>query len=94
MNKIAIPFVAAIVPLIAGIGIATASNAQSKMSDEAYCKSLSHLFRMGHAERGFAPLSNDTAVAIAQCQEGQPESAIPVLEQRLRDMGYTVPSRS
>ena len=35
----------------------------------------------------------DAKVAIAQCQEGNPEPAIPVLEQKLRDNRVTVPAR-
>ena len=93
MNKTAISLVTTIVPLIASVCVATAGNAQSTMSDEAYCTSLSRMLGMGHAERSFAPLSNDTAVAIAQRREGNAASAIPVLQQRLRDLGYTVPSR-
>ena len=94
MKKTAIPFVTALVPMIAGICFATASNAQPNVSDQDYCTSLTRSFGMGRAEGGFSPLSNDTAVAIAQCRAGGPESSIPVLEQRLRDMGYTLPSRS
>jgi hypothetical protein len=39
------------------------------------------------------PVGNATAVAIAQCQEGDAESAIPVLEQQMRDRLITLPSR-
>jgi hypothetical protein len=48
----------------------------------------------GRGERGFAPESLDTSVAIAQCQEGNPGPAIPVLEKLLRDNGFTVPTRT
>ncbi len=39
------------------------------------------------------PVGNATAVAIAQCDEGDPGPAIPVLQQQLRDRGIAVPSR-
>jgi hypothetical protein len=39
-------------------------------------------------------VDTDTAVAIAQCQEGNPKPAIPVLEQKLRDNRITVPPRT
>jgi hypothetical protein len=48
----------------------------------------------GRGERGFAPESRDTSVAITQCQEGNPGPAIPVLEKLLRDNGFTVPTRT
>jgi hypothetical protein len=87
-------FIAAIAPLIAGVCIATGSNAQSKMSDAAYCQTLVKQFTLGQNSRGGAPIDLDASVAIAQCQQGNPGPAIPVLEQKLRDNGFTVPSRT
>jgi hypothetical protein len=40
------------------------------------------------------PVGNATAVAIAQCQEGDAESAIPVLEQQMRDRKINLPPRT
>ena len=94
MSKSTTFLLATVASLIAGACIATSSNAQSTMSDQAYCQSLVRAYSMGHGERGSSPVGNDTAVAIAQCREGNAASAIPVLQQRLRDLGYTVPSRS
>ena len=94
MNKSAKLLIAAIAPLVAGVCIATSSNAQSKASDEAYCRSLINVFTDGRSERGFAPESLDTSVAITQCRDGNPGPAIPVLEKLLRDNGFTVPSRT
>lgn len=94
MSKSATLLIAMIAPLIAGVCIATGSNAQSGMSDEAYCRSLVDEYTHGGTERGFAPESLETSVAINQCQDGNPRPAIPVLEQKLLDNGFTVPSRS
>jgi hypothetical protein len=94
MSKSATFVVATVASLIAGVFIATSSNAQSRASDEAYCRALVNAYSMGHGERGFSPVGNDTAVAIAQCQEGDPAPAIPVLEQKLRDGDITVPARN
>jgi hypothetical protein len=94
MSKSATFVIATVASLIAGACIATSSNAQSTMSDEAYCQSLVRAYSMGHGERGFSPVGNETAVAIAQCQEGDPQSAIPVLEQKLRDGDITLPGRN
>jgi hypothetical protein len=84
---------AAIVSLVVGLGLATSSNAQSPMSDQAYCQSLLKALREGTGTVRGLPVGNSTAVAIAQCQEGNPGPAIPVLEQQLRDRDIAVPTR-
>ena len=88
---------AAIVSLVVGLGVTTSSNAQSPMSDQDYCRLLVDKYMVGSDQGlkyGRSEVGNATAVAIAQCQEGNPGPAIPVLEQKLRDNGYTVPSRT
>jgi hypothetical protein len=64
------------------------------MSDEAYCQSLVKIFTTGGGLRGDADIDLEAYVAVAQCRAGNPSPAIPVLEQKLRDIGYTLPSRS
>jgi hypothetical protein len=39
-------------------------------------------------------VDTDAAVAIAQCREGNPKPAIPVLEKKLRDNRIPVPPRT
>ena len=85
---------AAIASLVAGMCIATSSNAQPTTSDTAYCRSLINAYAKGSNAKGSLPVGNATAVAIGQCQEGNPGPAIPVLEQRLRDRNIAVPARS
>ncbi len=86
MRKSTSLLAAAIASLVVGLGLATGSNAQafapSSMSDEAYCQSLLKELR----DHGWG--------AIAQCQEGDSESAIPVLEQQMRDRKINLPPRS
>ena len=94
MNKSTSLLAATIVSLVVGLGFATGSNAQSPTSDQAYCKSLINAYTFGKSERGFAPEGLGTSVAIAQCQEGNPGPAIPVLEKLLREKGYSVPTRT
>ena len=84
---------AAALPLVAGLGIATDSSAQSPMSDQAYCHLLVDKYTIG-LKFGRSEVGNATAVAIAQCLEGNPGPAIPVLEERLRDADIPVPARS
>ena len=98
MRKSTSLLAAAIASLVVGVGLATGSNAQtsarSSMSDEAYCQSmLKELREHGWGTVRGLPVGNATAVAIAQCEEGQPGPAIPVLEQQMRDRDITLPSR-
>jgi hypothetical protein len=94
MNKSISLFAAAIASLVAGVCIATSSNAQSTTSETAYCQSLVRAYSLGGNARGSLPVGIDTAVAIAQCEHGNPGPAIPVLEQKLRDADIPVPARS
>ena len=87
---------AAIVASIAGLGFATSSNAQSPMSDQNYCRLLVEKLTIGAnggLKYGRSEVGNATAVAIAQCQEGNPGPAIPVLQQKLRDADIPVPTQ-
>ena len=93
MNKSTSLFAAAIASLVVGLGFATGSDAQSPMSDQAYCHLLVEKYTIG-LKYGRSEVGNATAVAIAQCLEGNPGPAIPVLEERLRDADIPVPARS
>ena len=89
-------FAAAIVSLFVGLGFATSSNAQSPMSDQDYCRLLVDKYTIGSDQGqkyGRSEVGNATAVAIAQCQEGNPGPAIPVLQQKLREADIPVPTR-
>ena len=94
MKKTATLLAAAIVSLVAGLGIATDSNAQSATNDEAYCQALVNEYTHGGIERGFAPESLETSVAINQCLDGNPQPAIPVLERKLIGNDFNVPPRN
>ena len=87
---------AAIVSLVVGLGVATSSNAQSPMSDQDYCRLLVDKYMIGSDQGlkyGRSEVGNATAVAIAQCQEGNPAPSIPVLQEKLRDAQIPVPTR-
>jgi len=99
MTKSTSLLAAAIASLVIGVGFATGSNAQSPapvpVSDEAYCQAmLKELRGYGWGTVRGLPVGNATAVAIAQCQEGDAESAIPVLEQQMRDRKINLPPRT
>jgi hypothetical protein len=106
MSKSTILLIAAIMPLIAGACTATDSRATSataaRPGDAAYCQSLVNLYTtyagsvggsLGGDTRGGEPADLDAKVAIAQCQEGNPGPAIPVLEGKLHDNRVAVPPR-
>ena len=94
MRKMMNVLVGSTVALVVGAGFAASSNAQDLTKDEAYCRQLVDAYRGGG--RGLEGWSEslDLSVADDQCWTGNPEPAIPVLEKRLRDMGYTLPPRS
>ena len=94
MKKSTLRLAAAIASLVVGVGFATSSNAQSPMSDQDYCQSLLKALRESTGSVRGLPVGNATAVAIAQCQEGDSESAIPVLEQQMHDRKINLPPRS
>ena len=97
MNKSASLLAATIVSLVVGLGYATGSNAQSPMSDQDYCRLLVDKYMIGSNEGlkyGRSEVGNATAVAIAQCQEGNPGPAIPVLKEKLRESAIPVPAQS
>jgi hypothetical protein len=96
MTKFNSHLTAAIVASVAGLGFATSSNAQSPMSDENYCRLLVEKLTIGSnngLKYGRSEVGNATAVAIAQCQEGNPAPAIPVLQDKLREADIPVPTR-
>ena len=97
MTKITSLVAAAVASLVVGLGFATSSNAQSPvpspMSDQAYCHLLVDKYTIG-LKFGRSEVGNATAVAIAQCLEGDAKPAIPVLVQKLHDADIPVPVRS
>src|ERR1700730_17834054 len=91
--KLSIPVLPAIAFMVTSLCIASA-NAQT-MSQKDYCHALINALQEGlPGPHGVLQPHNATAVAIAQCQEGDPGPAIPVLEQKLRDSKITLPKRS
>ena len=97
MNKLTSLGAAALAALVVGLGFAPSSNAQtpvqSAMSDQLYCHLLADKYTGGF-KFGRSEVGNATAVAIAQCLEGDAKPAIPVLVQKLHDADITVPARS
>jgi hypothetical protein len=96
MNKLISLCAAAIAALTVGLGFAATGNAQtpgSPMTDQAYCHLLADKYTGGF-KYGRSEVGNATAVAIAQCLEGNARPAIPVLVHKLHEADIPVPARS
>ena len=63
--------------------------------DRAYCLELSNLYLRYLAYTGLGrPFPDVSAIAaISDCQAGNTEAAVPVLEKRLLDARFTLPKR-
>ena len=95
MQRVMTLLVAAVLlglPLVAG------AQTPSRPDDLRYCAKLSDLYLryVGRPEwsdrTGVAP-DVDGGVAVAKCREGDTSAAIPILERKLTDAGFTLPPR-
>jgi len=70
-----------------------------RAADRRYCAKLSDLYirYVGRSETGpHAPVRPDAVggTALAQCEAGNTAQAIPTLERKLRNAGFTLPPRN
>lgn len=70
-----------------------------RTADMRYCAKLSDLYirYVGRSETGpRAPVRPDAVggTALAQCEAGNTAQAIPTLERKLRNAGFTLPPRN
>ncbi|WP_421996777.1 hypothetical protein [Reyranella sp.] len=70
--------------------------AAAQKSDAAYCAELSSLYRryLGNTAQGRNFPDVSASVAMDECQKGNTAAGIPVLEKKLRDARFTLPSRN
>ena len=75
--------------------LALPAAAQAQGDDAAYCAQLSVLYLRYVDGTGLGNRFPDltAAWAISDCQRGDTAAGIPVLEQKLRDSGFTLPKR-
>jgi|SRR6266550_9575188 hypothetical protein len=75
------------------------AKAPSSATDLAYCAKLSNLYLRyvgpDPNSRDFAGVTPDVdgGVAVAKCREGDAATAIPILQRKLSDAGFTLPPR-
>ena len=86
---------------VAVMGLPLAAHAQqdSRAADLSYCAKLSDLYvrYVGRSEEGpDVPVKPDVngGVALAKCKSGETAVAIPILERKLVNAGFTLPPRS
>ena len=70
--------------------------AAAQKSDAAYCAELSSLYRryLGNSAEGRNLPDVAASVAMEDCRKGNTAAGIPVLEKKLRDGRFTLPSRN
>jgi hypothetical protein len=85
---------------VAAVGLPMVAHAQprSRAADQQYCAQLSNLYvrYVGRSEAGpNAPVRPDVngGVALAKCREGDAAAAIPILERKLVNAGFSLPPR-
>jgi hypothetical protein len=70
--------------------------APARADDASYCRALSELgnhYLITNTGDGRAMPDLNTAIAIDECRKGNFAAGIPVLEQKLRNNGFTLPKR-
>ena len=85
---------------VAGLSLWPAvSSAQTARGDLAYCRALSDIYvryigqNWQYGGHQLTSANNDAQVAVAQCEQGDAASAIPVLERALVNGRFTLPAR-
>ena len=70
-------------------------SAVAQPSDMAYCDALIQQYNKYVIKTGSHPNTGsvDGQVAVAQCRSGKTSAGIPVLEQKLRANGVSLPAR-
>ena len=88
----------ALMAALAAFALSGAANAQTPRTDAEYCASLIEIYER-YISNPLGPrnlaktVDLEGRVAVAQCQQGDTASGIPVLEQRLRINKFTLPPR-
>lgn len=87
-----------VVCLAVALPLAAEAQIADRTADLRYCAQLSELYvrYVGRSEAGpNVPVTPDVngEVALAKCHEGDTATAIPILERKLVNAGFTVPPR-
>jgi hypothetical protein len=73
--------------------LALPSTTDAQDSDAAYCAALSVLYRRYVQNSPGRQYDAEAALAQDDCQKGRTAAAIPVLEKKLLESGFTLPKK-
>jgi len=76
---------------VLALGLPGGADAQS--DDAAYCAALSTLYRRYVQNSPGRQFDAEAAIAQDDCQKGNTAAAIPILEKKLRESGFTLPEK-
>jgi hypothetical protein len=85
MKRLLLPFLAAM--------LASPSTTDAQDSDMAYCSALSVLYRRYVQNSPGRQYDAEAALAQDDCQKGNTAAAIPILEKKLLESGFTLPKK-
>ena len=80
-----------IVVLHLALGLELLMALPAHADDRAYCAELSSLYRRYVQNSPGRQYDVDASVALDNCRNGKTAAAIPVLEKKLRDSGFSLP---
>ena len=78
-----------LLPVLA-LAVADLLAAPAQADDKAYCAELSSLYRRYVQNSPGRQFDAEAAVALDDCRKGNATAAIPVLEKKLRESGFTL----
>lgn len=73
--------------------LALPGTADAQSDDTAYCAALSTLYRRYVQNSPGRQYDAEAAIAQDDCQKGNTAAAIPILERKLRESGFTLPQK-
>lgn len=73
--------------------LALPGTADAQSDDAAYCAALSTLYRRYVQNSPGRQYDAEAAIAQDDCQKGNTAAAIPILERKLRESGFTLPQK-
>jgi hypothetical protein len=80
-----------ILALLAFILALPTSTEAAQGDDQAYCTQLSAMYRRYVQNGPGKRFDVEASVALDDCSKGKPAAAIPVLEKKLRESGFSLP---
>ena len=78
-------------PMLMAFVLALPTATDAAQGDDAYCAQLSALYRRYIQNGPGHRVDVDAAVALDNCGKGNTAAAIPVLEKKLREGGFSLP---